>query len=77
MDIPSYLVRVGEVISIKEGSMSSPRIKDIVANLGNHPIPRWLSLDANAVAGTVIALPSREDIQLPIQERLIVEKYSR
>ena len=77
VDIPSYLIRVGEVISVKEGSLSSPKIKEIVANLGTRAVPQWLSLDANAVAGTVIALPSREDIQLPIQERLIVEKYSR
>lgn len=77
VDIPSYLVRVGQVVAVKEGSMSSPRIKEIVGNLGTRAVPRWLSLDANAVSGTVIALPAREDIQLPIQEHLIVEKYSR
>jgi small subunit ribosomal protein S4 len=77
VDIASYSVRVGEVIAIKEGSKSSPRIKQLLENLGSRTVPGWLSLDANAAAGTVIALPTREDIQIPIQEHLIVEKYSR
>ncbi|AFM39583.1 SSU ribosomal protein S4P [Desulfosporosinus acidiphilus SJ4] len=77
VDIPSYSVRVGEVIAVKEGSKSSPRMKQILENLGTRTVPGWLSLDANAAAGTVVALPTREDIQLPIQEHLIVEKYSR
>jgi len=77
VDIPSYLVRVGETIAVKEDSKNSPRIKEILQSLGTKTVPGWLSLDANAAAGTVTALPSREDIQLPIQEHLIVEKYSR
>lgn len=77
VDIPSYSVRVGEVIAVREGSKSSPRIKLLLENLGSRTVPGWLSLDANAAAGTVVALPTREDIQLPIQEHLIVEKYSR
>lgn len=76
VDIPSFLVRVGDVVAVKEASKSSPRLKDILSNLDRTP-PKWLSLDANAAAGTIIALPAREDIQLPIQEHLIVEKYSR
>ena len=77
VDIASYSVRVGEVIAVKEGSKSSPRVKLLLENLGSRTVPSWLSLDANIAAGTVIALPTREDIQLPIQEHLIVEKYSR
>ncbi|HZK54743.1 MAG TPA: 30S ribosomal protein S4 [Desulfosporosinus sp.] len=77
VDIASYSVRVGEVIAVKEGSKSSPRIKLLLENLGSRALPAWLSLDANTAAGTVIALPTREDIQIPIQEHLIVEKYSR
>ena len=69
--------RVGEVIAVKEGSKSSPRMKQLLENLGSRTVPGWLSLDANAAAGTIIALPTREDIQMPIQEHLIVEKYSR
>ena len=77
VDIASYSVRVGEVISVKEGSKSSPRMKQLLENLGSRTVPSWLSLDANTATGTVVALPTREDIQLPIQEHLIVEKYSR
>lgn len=77
VDIASYSVRVGEVIAVKEGSKSSPRIKQLLENLGSRTVPGWLSLDANSASGTVVALPTREDIQLPIQEHLIVEKYSR
>ncbi|MDI6812544.1 MAG: 30S ribosomal protein S4 [Desulfitobacteriaceae bacterium] len=77
VDIPSYLVRVGETIAVKEDSKNSPRMKEILQSLGTKGVSSWLSLDANAAAGTVTALPTREDIQLPIQEHLIVEKYSR
>jgi len=77
VDIASYSVRVGEVIAVKEGSKSSPRMKQLLENIGSRTVPGWLSLDANIAAGTVIALPTREDIQIPIQEHLIVEKYSR
>ena len=77
VDIASYSVRVGEVVAVKEGSKSSPRMKQLLENIGTRTVPGWLSLDANTAAGTVVALPTREDIQLPIQEHLIVEKYSR
>ena len=77
VDIASYSVRVGEVIAVKEGSKSSPRMKQLLENLGSRTVPGWISLDANTAAGTIVALPTREDIQLPIQEHLIVEKYSR
>lgn len=77
VDIASYSVRVGETVAIKEGSKSSPRMKQLLENLGSRTVPGWLSLDANTAAGTVVALPTREDIQIPIQEHLIVEKYSR
>lgn len=77
VNIPSYLVRVGEVVAVKEASKSSPRLKQIIEGLGTHTVPSWLSLDTNALTGTVVNLPSREDIQIPIQDHLIVEKYSR
>ncbi|AET65990.1 ribosomal protein S4, bacterial/organelle type [Desulfosporosinus orientis DSM 765] len=77
VNIASYSVRAGEVIAVKEGSKSSPRMKQLLENLGSRAVPGWLSLDANSASGTVVALPTREDIQLPIQEHLIVEKYSR
>jgi small subunit ribosomal protein S4 len=77
VNIPSYLVRIGEVVTLKEASKSSPRLKQIIEGLGTHTVPSWLSLDINTLAGTVVNLPSREDIQIPIQDHLIVEKYSR
>jgi small subunit ribosomal protein S4 len=77
VNIPSYLVRVGENVAISEKSLSTPRIKEILEGSSSRALPVWLSLDANAAAGTVIALPTREDIQLPIQEHFIVERYSR
>jgi len=77
VDIASYAVRVGETVAVKEGSKSSPRMKQLLENLGSRTVPGWLSLDANTAAGTIVALPTREDIQIPIQEHLIVEKYSR
>ncbi|HZK83070.1 MAG TPA: 30S ribosomal protein S4 [Desulfosporosinus sp.] len=77
VDIASYSVRVGEIIAVKEGSKSSPRVKLLLENLGSRTVPGWLSLDANTASGTIVALPTREDIQIPIQEHLIVEKYSR
>lgn len=76
VDIPSFLVRKGDVVAYKEASKTSPRIKEIITNLDRTP-PKWLSIDVNAASGTVEALPTREDIQMPIQEHLIVEKYSR
>ena len=75
--IPSYLVKVGEVISIKETSRDIPRIKEMAETLKERTAPAWLSLDVNTLSGTVINLPSREEIQIPIEEHLIVEKYSR
>ena len=76
VDIPSFLVREGDVVGVKEASKSSPRLKEILSTLDRTP-PKWMSLDTNAATGTIVALPAREDIQLPIQEHLIVEKYSR
>jgi len=77
VDIPSYLVNVGEVIAINEKSKNINRIKELSELLGGRNVPSWLSLDANALSGSVIGLPNREDIPVPIDEHLIVEKYSR
>ncbi|MDA8235071.1 MAG: 30S ribosomal protein S4 [Clostridia bacterium] len=77
VNIPSYLVKVGEVIGIAEGSQDSPKIKELVERAANKTIPGWLDLDANANTAKIVAVPSREDIDVPIQEHLIVELYSR
>ena len=77
VDIASYQVKVGEVISIKEKSRELNRVKEMIERLRDRSVPDWLSLDVENVTGTVIQLPSREDVQIPIEEHLIVEKYSR
>lgn len=77
VNIPSFLVRVNDIIAIREESLNSPRIKELIESKGAKAVPEWLSLDQNGTNATVIALPNREDIDIPVQEHLIVEKYSR
>ncbi|ADY54784.1 SSU ribosomal protein S4P [Syntrophobotulus glycolicus DSM 8271] len=77
VDIASYLIKVGEVIAVNEKSRSSSRIKELIDTMADRSVPGWLSADSNSASGTVLALPSREDIQIPIEEHFIVEKYSR
>ena len=77
VDIPSYLVRPGDVISWREKSKSTFPYERAVQKAGENPIPRWLSLDKEKMEGRVLALPERSDIDPGIQEHLIVEFYSR
>lgn len=76
VDIPSYLVKPGEVIELKEDSRSNDKFKGCLEANASRVIPKWLEIDKNHVA-KVIAEPAREDIDLPIQEHLIVELYSK
>ena len=78
VNIPSYLVRVGDVIEVKESSRSSVAFKRLTAE--DAPlvtVPTWLERDKNALKGTVTRLPARDDIDMPIEEHLIVELYSK
>jgi small subunit ribosomal protein S4 len=75
--IPSFQVKVGQTISIKEGSRKNDFVRSAVESARGRGIPEWLELEAESFRGTVRNLPSREDIKLPIQEQLIVELYSR
>ncbi len=77
VDIPSYQVCVGDVITIKERSRDIERLKDLRENGLGRPVPKWLELDAANLTGKVVALPEREDIDLSIAEHSIVELYSR
>jgi len=77
VDVPSFEVRQGAAVSIKEGSRKNPLIVAALDQAKGRGVPRWLSLEADQFRGTVTALPSREDITLPIQEQLIVELYSK
>ena len=77
VNIPSYLVKVGDVIEIKEKCKSSQRYKDIVEVTGGRLVPAWLDVDQEALKGEVKALPTREEIDVPVDEMLIVELYSK
>ena len=76
VDIPSYLVKPGDVIELKEGSRSMDKFKGSLEANASRVVPKWLELDKNNVA-KVVAEPAREDIDLPIEEHLIVELYSK
>jgi small subunit ribosomal protein S4 len=75
--IPSYQVRAGQTIVVKEGSRQNEFIRQSVETARGRGVPDWLELDAENMSGKVLREPSREDIKLPIQEQLIVELYSR
>jgi len=76
VNIPSYLVKVGEVISVREKSQDSSRMKDLMADAGRR-VPKWLDMDKNTMTAKIVSMADREDIDLPIQEHLIVEFYSK
>lgn len=76
VDIPSYLVKPGMVISIKDTSRSSEKIKSVLEANASRPVPKWLDAGANQEA-KVIAFPTREEIDLEVDETLIVELYSK
>lgn len=77
LDIPSYLIKVGDVIAVREKSKNSPKVKAIGEITGSKVIPNWLEFNPDELTGKVVALPGREDIDLPIREHLIVELYSK
>ena len=77
VNIPSYLVKAGDVIEIKEKCKGSQRYKDIVEATAGRLVPEWLEADLEALKGTVKELPSREVIDVPVDEMLIVELYSK
>lgn len=76
IDIPSYIVQVGDEISVKKRSAEIDRIKEIRESEAR-PMPSWLSMDNANLVGRVVAVPAREDIDLTIEEHLIVEHYSK
>ena len=76
-DIPSYLVRVGDVISWKESLKRTDYFKERTDGIPKRPIPTWLSLNQDEMTGQVVTMPANEDLQQSIDSRLIVEFYSR
>jgi len=77
VNIPSYTVKAGDVISIKEKFKSAQRYKDILEVTGSRLVPAWLEADHENLTGTVKEVPSRDQIDVPVNEMLIVELYSK
>ena len=77
VNIPSYQVKPGMAIALKESSRGLDKIKANIEANAFRPAPKWLEYDANNMAAKVAAVPQRDDIDLPIEERLIVELYSK
>jgi len=77
VDIPSYLVKPGDVISVREIKKENKTIKANMEANSARPIPTWLELDSEKLSGKVIKLASREDVDIPVEEHLIVELYSK
>jgi small subunit ribosomal protein S4 len=76
-NIPSATVKIGDVISVHPSSRSTTYFRDRSQMLSGVRVPQWLSLDAAALSGSVLNSPAREDIEIPLNEQLIVEFYSR
>lgn len=77
VDIPSYLVKPGDVISVREKSRNSVRIKEIVETNAKRVVPSWLDMNRDTLTGKVLKLSEREDIDYDVEEHLIVELYSK
>ncbi len=77
VNIPSFLVKEGDIVEVKEKTKESEFMKDILASTQRRSIPEFLEVDREALKGTVKRLPSREEIILPVNEQLIVELYSK
>ena len=77
VDIPSYLVKAGDVIAVREIRKGNGAIKIAVEENGSRPVPAWLEKDQEKLSGKVVTLATREDIDLPVEEHLIVELYSK
>jgi small subunit ribosomal protein S4 len=77
INIPSYLIKAGDVIEVKENSKAAQRFKDIQEVTAGRLTPEWVDVDKEALKGTVSSLPRREQIDVPVNEMLIVELYSK
>jgi small subunit ribosomal protein S4 len=77
VNIPSYQVRIGDVIEVRDNKRKVPVILEAMETVVRRGFPNWIEMDKENFKGTVKAIPSREDITIPIQENLIVELYSK
>ncbi len=77
INVPSYLIKAGDVVEIRESAKNMQRFKDIAEIAGGRLVPEWIDVNKEAQKGTIKALPSREAIDVPVNEMLIVELYSK
>ncbi|WP_024291884.1 30S ribosomal protein S4 [Lacrimispora indolis] len=77
VNIPSYLIKAGDVIEVKEKSKANPRFKSVQETTAGRMVPAWLDVDHENLRGTVKELPTRDEIDVPVNEMLIVELYSK
>lgn len=77
VDIPSYLLKAGDVVSVKDTSKDSVKIKAVLEANASRPVPTWLDKNAEELSAKVVRLPEREEIAVPVEEHLIVELYSK
>ena len=77
VNIPSYLLKAGDIVAVKEGSRNITRIQEAVETVTRRGVPQWLALDKENFNATIKMLPVREDLIMPVQEQLVVELYSK
>ena len=77
VDVPSYLLKAGDVVSVKDGSKDSVKIKAVLEANASRPVPTWLDKNAEELSAKVVRFPEREEIAVPVEEHLIVELYSK
>ena len=77
VNVPSYLIKAGDEVAIKDKSKDSDKIKAVLETNGSRPVPQWLDLNKEALTAKILALPTREQIMVPVEEHLIVELYSK
>ena len=77
VDIPSYHVRVGDVVQVKEGSQKVQTIVEAMETVVRRGVPDWIEVEKEDFNGTLKTVPNREDLTMPIQEQLIIELYSK
>jgi len=77
VDIPSYELKVGDVVAVKDKYVAAQRYKDVLEVTGSRIVPEWLTADHEKLSGTVVAKPTRAQIDVPVEDTLIVELYSK
>ena len=77
VDVPSYLLKAGDVVSVKDASKDSVKIKAVLESNASRPVPTWLEKNAEELSAKVVRFPEREEIAVPVEEHLIVELYSK